>query len=133
MGRRDFHKVIAAILQDDKRYAVGAYIFVRMALDFAAKKVNAQKPLSEKKNNHITARELLFGAKDFALETFGPMAAVLFKDWGVHTTADIGQLIFNMIKVGEMSKSPDDKIEDFENVYDFYEAFEKPYLPKSKA
>ena len=43
-----------------------------------------------------------------------------------------GQIVFNMIKVGEMSKTDEDKIEDFSVGYDFYEAFERPYLPKSK-
>lgn len=129
MSRRDFQRVIEAILKDDKRYAVGAYVFVRMALDYTVK--NHKKSDGEK-GSHVSAAELLEGCRVFALETFGPMAAVLFKEWGVRECSDIGQIVFNMIKVGEMSKTDEDKIEDFSVGYDFYEAFERPYLPKSK-
>ncbi len=129
MSKRDFQRVIEAILKDDKRYAVGAYVFVRMALDYTVKKCKANE---EKKNSHVSAKELLDGCREFAIETFGPMAAVLFKEWGVKECADIGQIVFNMIKAGEMSKTDEDKVEDFSVGYDFYEAFERPYLPKSK-
>ena len=130
MSRRDFQRVVEAILKDDKRYAVGAYVFVRMALDYTVK--NHKKNSPEGKGSHVSAAELLEGCRVFALETFGQMAAVLFKEWGVKSCADIGQIVFNMVKVGEMSKTDDDKIEDFSEGYDFYEAFERPYLPKSK-
>ena len=130
MSRRDFQRVIEAILKDDKRYAVGAYVFVRMALDYTVK--NHKKNPDAKNGSHVSAAELLEGCRVFALETFGPMAAELFKEWGVKDCADIGQIVFNMVKVGEMSKTDDDKIEDFSGGYDFYEAFERPYLPKSK-
>lgn len=130
MSRRDFQRVVEAILKDDKRYAVGAYVFVRMALDFTVK--NHKKNPDDPRGQHVSAAELLEGCRAFALETFGPMAAVLFKQWGVKSCEDIGQIVFNMVKVKEMSKTDDDKIEDFSNGYDFYEAFERPYLPKSR-
>jgi uncharacterized repeat protein (TIGR04138 family) len=130
-SKKEFHRVIEAILKDDKRYAVGAYVFVRMALDYTVRK-SVPNRTKDRKGSHVSAAELVDGIRCFALETFGPMAAVLFLDWGVKECADFGDIVFNMIKVGEMSKTDDDKLEDFAGHYDFYDAFERPFLPKSK-
>lgn len=136
MSRRDFQKAIEAILHDDKRYAVGAYVFVRMALDYTVKNIDKiQESLNgsqERTGSHVSGRELLEGIKIFGLETFGQMMAVLLKEWGVKNTLDFGEIVFNLIKVGEMSKTDEDKLEDFADAYDFFDAFERPFLPKSK-
>lgn len=132
MSRRDFQRVVEVIFKDDKRYGVGAYVFVRMGLDYTAKEICAQAVDPSKKGSHVTAAQLVDGLRKFGLETFGPMMAVLLKEWNVKSCADFGQIVFNMIKVGEMSKTDEDKIEDFDGGYDFYEAFERPFLPKSK-
>lgn len=133
MSRRDFQRVIEAILKDDNRYAVGAYVFVRMGLDYTVKDLRMDEMLEpSKKGSHVTATQLLEGLRKFGLETFGPMMSVLLKEWNVKTCSDFGQIVFNMIKVGEMSKTDEDKLEDFDGAYDFYEAFERPFLPKSK-
>lgn len=118
-------------MMDDRRYAVGAYVFVRMALDYTVKKCSSQDRAG-RKGAHVSAAELVEGARAFALETFGPMASVLFEEWGVKNCADIGNIVFNMIKVGEMSKTEDDRLEDFAGHYDFYDAFARPFLPKSR-
>ena len=43
--------------------------------------------------------------------------------WGVQSTADLGEIVFNMIEIGQMRKTRRDKREDFHNVYEFQEAF----------
>mgnify|MGYP000344304032 CR=1 FL=1 len=130
MSKRTFQRVIEAILKDDNRYAVGAYVFVRMGLDYTVKEFG--KDSQGAGASHVTAAQLLEGLRKFGLETFGPMMSVLLKEWNVKSCSDFGQIVFNMIKVGEMSKTQEDKIEDFDGVYDFYDAFERPFLPKSK-
>ncbi len=130
MGLRRFQKTLESILKDDKRYAVGAYVFVRMALDFTVKRVCALDP--NRAERHVSAQELLEGIKDFALETFGPMAAVLFEEWGVRSTEDFGQIVFNMVQAKALRKNDEDKIEDFANGFDFHEALVLPFLPKRK-
>jgi uncharacterized repeat protein (TIGR04138 family) len=47
--------------------------------------------------------------------------------WGIHCTADIGDLVFNVIGSGEMEKTDEDTLADFENVFDFDEAFNRDY------
>ena len=72
------------------------------------------------------------GIKDFALETFGPMAFPLFEEWGVHKTEDFGQIVFNLIQAQALRKTEDDKIEDFAGGFDFYQALVVPFLPEKK-
>ena len=45
----------------------------------------------------------------------------------------IVQMVFNLIGAGIFGKTDQDSIEDFKAVYDFQEAFVKPYSPEKKA
>jgi len=46
------------------------------------------------------------------------MAPVVFKQWGVRTTDDVGRMVFNLIRVGRLSKSDRDTPEDFHDLFD---------------
>ena len=41
----------------------------------------------------------------------------------LHATADFGEIVFNMIDMGQMRKTSDDCREDFHDVYSFQDAF----------
>jgi uncharacterized repeat protein (TIGR04138 family) len=41
----------------------------------------------------------------------------------------MGHMVFNLIGAGVFGKTEQDSIEDFKNVYDFEEAFVKPFAP----
>ena len=127
---RQLQKTLEAIVRDDSRYAIGAYIFVRMGLDFTIKRLAARD--KNRKDRNVTSAELLDGIRAFALESFGPMAMTLFEEWGVHTCADFGNIVFNLVDAQILATSKDDKIEDFYDGYDFNEAFVKPFLPKKR-
>jgi uncharacterized repeat protein (TIGR04138 family) len=58
---------------------------------------------------------------------YGYMSKTVLNSWGIRTTGDFGEIVFNLIKIGKMRKTPDDCREDFENVYDFDEAFERGF------
>ena len=58
-----------------------------------------------------------------------PMVPTLLANWGITCTKDVGEIVFHLIAEGIFSKSEDDRIEDFENVYDFHTAFVAPFLP----
>lgn len=127
---RQLQKTLEAIVRDDSRYAIGAYIFVRMGLDFTIKRLAARD--KNRKDRNVSSAELLDGIRAFALESFGPMAMTLFEEWGVHTCADFGNIVFNLVDAQILATSKDDKIEDFYDGYDFNEAFVKPFLPKKR-
>ena len=57
------------------------------------------------------------------------MVPTLLANWGITCTKDVGEIVFHLIEEGIFSKSEDDRIEDFENVYDFHTAFVAPFLP----
>jgi uncharacterized repeat protein (TIGR04138 family) len=74
-------------------------------------------------NRHVSGADLSWAARDFALERWGVLARVVLRTWGITQTADFGNLVFALIESGRLQKEPQDRIEDFHNVYDFQEVF----------
>jgi uncharacterized repeat protein (TIGR04138 family) len=68
---------------------------------------------------HLTGRELCEAIRRLALDQFGYMAKTVLNSWGVHNTGDFGNMVFNLIDIGEMSKTKHDRREDFDDVFDF--------------
>lgn len=110
-----FSEKVNEIISNDKRYKADAYEFVMQALAFTQKKL--------KKNDHVSGKEILTGIKGFALEQYGPLTKALMEYWGIYTTIDFGNIVFNMINMGLMKKTEDDSLDDFKDGYDFKEAF----------
>ena len=48
--------------------------------------------------------------------------------WGIATTADIGAIVYALIAAGLLIRQPEDRLEDFEDVYAFSSAFEAEYV-----
>lgn len=108
---------IEGLLEQDPAYKLEAYTFVLAALHDTV--------TSLKKPRHITGRELSLGIREYALDQFGPMAKTVLHHWGIRTTLDFGKIVFALIGVQLLSKQPEDKLEDFDNVYNFEETFGK--------
>jgi len=121
-------KKLQAIRGKDPRYALEAYLFVREALEFTSKSLKKPKtgPM-----HHVSGRELAEGARDLALDQFGPLALKVLDTWGIHRTEDFGEIVFNLVEAGELGKTAEDKREDFADGYDFHETFAAPFRPKS--
>jgi len=129
-------RAIAQLAQEDKRYKLDAYLFVFEALHFAQEELqmgreapsepapeglagDAENPVGR----HVTGQELCQAIREYALRQYGYMAKTVLNSWGVYTTRDFGEIVFNLIKIGQMRKTPEDRIEDFDHVYDFQTAF----------
>lgn len=119
---KDFLGALKKVLQKDPRYKLEAYTFLMAALDYTVSKLP--------KHRHVTGQELLEGVKEYGLEQFGPMARTVFEHWGVTSTEDFGNIVFNLIDVALLGKTEEDSIDDFKGVYDFKEAFDKDYRYK---
>ena len=52
--------------------------------------------------------------------------------WGVRTTRDFGEIVFALLGAGLLGKTEEDKIEDFDDLYDFDAAFRAPFRPKPR-
>jgi len=122
----NFEQTLEKMLQRDSRYNRNAYLFVREALDFTQKTVEKK---AKDEVRHVSGQELLAGIRKYALEQFGPMAQMVFNQWGIHGCEDFGELVFNMVECNLLAKQTQDTREDFKNGYDFFEAFRRPFLP----
>ena len=80
----------------------------------------------------MSGHELLDGFRRYSLKEFGPMTLVVFSEWGIEQSRDVGEIVFNLIDEGIFGKTENDHIDDFTNVFDFKEAFAKPFLPKNQ-
>jgi uncharacterized repeat protein (TIGR04138 family) len=126
MQKIGFSEALDSIVAADPRYQRDAYVFLRDALDFTTKQ---QKKIKGTTVRHVAGPELLDGVRQYALKEFGPMVITVFDSWGIHSCEDIGHMVFNLIGAGIFGKTEEDSIEDFKNVYDFRDAFVKPFAP----
>jgi len=79
------------------------------------------------KVRHVTGRELLEGIRAYATESFGFLARTVLAEWGVSRTQDFGDIVFNLVEAGLLSRTEKDTKSDFADVYDFAEAFEAEF------
>jgi uncharacterized repeat protein (TIGR04138 family) len=126
MQKIGFSEALDSIVAADPRYHRDAYVFLRDSLDFTTKQ---QKKIKGTTVRHVAGPELLDGVRQYALKEFGPMVITVFDSWGIRSCEDIGHMVFNLIGAGIFGKTEEDSIEDFKNVYDFQEAFAKPFAP----
>jgi uncharacterized repeat protein (TIGR04138 family) len=124
-----FEEALEQVLAKDPRYQRDAYLFLREALDYTQKLVGKE---NGGKVRHVTGQELLAGIRQFALEQFGPMTLTVFEEWGVRKCSDFGEIVFNMLEIGLLAKTEKDSRADFQDGYDFEDAFRKPFLPSRK-
>lgn len=125
----EFSEVVELICKEDARFDRKAYAFVRQALDHTVKEMKKRAPERTARSQHVTGPELLGGVRDFALDQFGPLAKTVLNTWGITRCRDIGDIVFNLIEYNVFSKTEDDRREDFADLYDFEEAFVKPFVP----
>jgi len=129
MQDSEFAEIVALICKDDARFSPKAYEFVRLGLDHTVKELRKREAGRAERSRHVTGRELLEGLRAFALDQYGPMAKTVLNTWGVQRCRDFGDIVFNLIEYKIFSKTDNDRPEDFESLYDFEEAFVKPFQP----
>jgi uncharacterized repeat protein (TIGR04138 family) len=126
MQKIGFAEALESVVANDPRYQRDGYIFLRDALDFTTKQ---QKKIKGVSVRHVTGPELLDGVRRYALKEFGPMVMTVFDSWRIRSSEDIGHMVFNLIGAGVFGKTEEDSIKDFKNVYDFEDAFVRPFAP----
>lgn len=145
---------IVELLKEDDRYAFDAYVFVFEALNYAQNVLqmgaeatakmhdrdsdedleNAAGGGSEDESDedepverHVTGQQLCEAIREYALQQYGYMAKDVLGNWGIRGTSDFGEIVFNLIRIEQMRKTPHDRKEDFKDVYDFDVAFRKGF------
>lgn len=133
-------KRISELAKKDGRYAVHAYVFVQQALAFAQFELGMGRPrpygvepafdgvpTEPSEEAHLTGQELCEAIRLYAADLYGLMAKVVLNSWGIQATKDFGEIVYSLIEIGEMTKSETDRLEDFVDVYDFEDAFQRRY------
>jgi len=139
---------IARLLRRDRRYKLEAYAFLFDALEYAHNSLGLGKethvdeiepPQAEveepetpdepgsRPERHVTGQELCEAARRYALEQYGLMAKCVLNSWGIRKTGDFGEIVYNLIKIGRMRKTKNDRREDFDDVYDFDQALTQDF------
>lgn len=129
MHEASFEEALEQILAKDPRFHRDAYFFVREALDHTQKNIVKE---NKGQMRHVSGQELLAGIREFALAQFGPMTITVFEEWGIRRSQDFGDIVFNMVETGWLAKTEKDTRDDFQEGYDFIEAFRNPFLPAAK-
>ncbi len=122
-GDDDLWDKLTQIALDDPTYNREAYLFVLNGLNWSFRQLGHRR--------HLSGQELTECLVAFAQEEFGGLADCVLKEWGIFATRDLGEIVYNLIDEGMMSKEPNDAIEDFDKVLDLEEAVTNPdFTPK---
>jgi len=103
----------------EPRYHEHAYLFVLSALEFCQSRLTARR--------HLSGRELLDGCRGLAIERYGLLARTVLEYWGIRETSDFGDVVFALVDLGLLQSEPNDTKEEFADVYDFEDAFDRDY------
>lgn len=115
----DFHDIVNAICEVDARYREDAYEFLMDSLTYTQKRF--------KRSKHVSGEELLTGIKELLIDQFGPLTITVLRHWGVNSTDDFGNIVFNLVENNVLSKKDNDRLEQFHDGYDFEEVFDRGY------
>ena len=101
------------------RYNERAYLFLLGTIEFLQSRLEVRR--------HVTAAELAWACRDFALEQYGLLAPVVLAHWGITRTEDLGRIVYTLVEVGLLVTQPGDHESDFNAVYEFTDAFGESY------
>ncbi len=126
---------LAGVVARDPRYSLPAYIFVFEALDHA-KALRRKEPARPRArgragrsgSQHVSGRELCEAARDLALKQYGLLALTLLEQWGIRSTSDLGEIVYNLIAAGDLEKTAADRRSDFDDVFDFEAALRRDFV-----
>lgn len=118
------------LLKDDVRFKVEAYQFIRESLQYAHEHTDEIRPSAGDDTDdirHLTGQQLCEACRLYSLEQYGYLAKMVLASWGIHSTSDLGEVVYNLIGIEQMRKSDTDRREDFDDVYDFDDAFQPKF------
>ena len=111
----------------DGRYSLEAFRFLFESLDRAVE-ITGRSEEAEN-SRHVTGQELLEAMREHARSVFGPLAAHVWRSWGIQSTLDWGHIVFLLVDAEMLRRRDSDTIEDFRHDFDFDEYFVQQYRP----
>jgi len=132
-GMIDPDHPLAELLRRDRRYHRDAYFFVFEALRYAHDQLgwgnSPPTDIEQEEQRHVTGQQLCEAIRRFAVQQYGLLAKCVLHEWGVRSTADFGEIVFNLIDIGQMKKTDSDRREDFDDVFDFDDGLSDAFVP----
>ena len=130
----DAQLILMKLVESDLRYKLDAYLFVRDGLTYAqdvlhvgADKDEVESSLEAEREKHLTGQQLCEALRKYALDQYGYMAKTVLNSWGLTSTSDFGEVVYNMIGEKLMKKSESDQRKDFDDIFDFEAAFQQNF------
>ena len=123
-------QAIRDLLDEDTRYRLEAYQFIRESLQYAHEHLDVGEFADTNRPDgpkHVTGQQLCESCRLYAIDQYGYLAKMVLGNWGIHSTSDLGELVYNLIRIEQMRKSDTDSREDFNDVFDFKDAFEPEF------
>ena len=136
------------IIKEDGRYPIAAVDFVTDGLAFTVEIVVqlgdlgpetsvadldnvdfevSEEEIEHRQPRHVSGQQLCEGMRILAQKRWGFMARRVLEGWNVTRTRDFGEIVYLLVNSGWMQKQPSDCLEDFDEVYDFVEVFDRQY------
>lgn len=118
-------RIIRELAHEDGRYRPEAFVFLLECLEPAVRL--AGRAGAQGGDRHISGQELVAGLRFEAQRLFGPLAAEVWRSWGVTSTLDWGHIVFLMVDAGMLSRREGDSLDDFREDFDFERVFVEEY------
>ena len=119
---RDCEEPMEKVILEDGRYPLEAFAFLHEALAYAVEHVyGGQAEGGQEK--HVSGKQLCLALRDLAIKKWGLLARTVLAKWNIHATIDFGNMVYLLVQHKIWRKRPQDSIEDFQDVFDFAEAF----------
>lgn len=112
-------EVLERLKERNPRFHGKAYLFLLSSLHHVIQGLPRPR--------HISGPALAEGARSLALKRFGPLAGTVLEHWGIHTTDDLGEIVFALVDAGILVAEEGDRPEDFRDLFAFEDAFERDY------
>jgi len=116
----EFWETVDTIRAADERYSRDAYAFVVESLESAV--MVAGRP------GHVSGAQLVKGLIQLARKRMGVMAWTVLEQWGIVGPSDVGEIVFQLIDAGVLSRREEDSREDFDIEVDFGSILESSYF-----
>jgi len=111
-SEQGFWDVVDGIRDGDSRFRREAYGFLMAALAVTVQGLPEER-LDDPVRRHLSGRELLSGMTQLARQEFGELAPTVFAEWGVQSGEDVGEMVFQLVRSGQLSARAEDTLDDF--------------------
>jgi len=107
-----FWEAVEGIRAREPGYAREAYGFLVGALNASVQALPPER-LADPARRHLSGRELVAGMVRVARGEFGALAPMVFREWGVTSSEDVGRMVFQLVEDRQLSARPEDTMDDY--------------------